>query len=241
MSNNSIFHRPGRLALLGILGLLISILSLLQAAGAAGGLNGFVSVPPSPLDPLTSQEVSRLEAIAGVLQAPLTRTGASSEVLLIQRYDAPKARGSERETLPRRGEIYLYNYATDSLHHTVVNIQSGELVSSDVSQDVQLPLTSDEKMRALNLIVEDEALWSRIRSLYRQQHGESLMSMEKLQAKTSIFRSDAMPDRVNEASALCGLHRCAQILLYGADRTAFELTPIVDLSSGRVVQVLEWG
>ena len=85
---------------------------------------------------------------------------------------------------------------------------------------------------------DDPAIWSTLAARYQAISGETLNDLAQLQVKVSLFRADSMPDRVNDAANDCGQHRCAQALIFTVDRTLLEIMPIVDLSQGRVVQVL---
>ncbi len=51
-------------------------------------------------------------------------------------------------------------------------------------------------------------------------------------------RGDAAPGQDLGAAAQCGVKRCAQLLLAAGDNVALRVIPIVDLSSGAVVQAL---
>jgi hypothetical protein len=55
-----------------------------------------------------------------------------------------------------------------------------------------------------------------------------------------VFSSESMPDTVNAKTRACGIHRCAQLLLYTTEYVTVELIPIVDLSTGELVQVLDF-
>lgn len=197
---------------------------------------------PSGYDPLTTQEMG---AIAAVAQAAAPSRAATAsvpegeqEVLLVERREAAKA-AYAKGTWPRQGDVYVYEYATDTLIHTVVDVQSGAVVTVERLQGVQLPLTAREEQHALALIEADGSLWPRLSARYQAITGESLQHLTQLQVKVSLFHADVMPDRVNVAAARCGQHRCAQILLFTVDKTLLEIMPIVDLSQRQVVQVLD--
>lgn len=191
-------------------------------------------------DPLTSDEANRALAIAlGIDErkpsaAEVRAIVQPMEVLLVERYDAPK--GSPAADL-RQGEVYLYDYTTDTLIHTVVDVATGSVQTKRL-QGVQLPLTIQEEARAVDLILADKALWHMLSERYELITGDPLEDMTQLEVKVSLFLADAMPDQVNEAAQACGQHRCAQVLLFTVDRTLLEVLPIVDLSEGRVIQLL---
>lgn len=221
---------------------LVGALLLCLGGLAWFALPGFSSTNFLPLDtgigydPLTTDEADQALAIAlahGEKQA-LAADSQALEVLLVERYDAPK--GSAMEDV-RHGDVYLYDYATDTLIHTIVNVATGS-VTTERLQGVQLPLTVREEERAVALIVEDRELWRLLSERYEIITGDPLEDMTQLQVKVSLFLAEAMPDQVNAAAQACGQHRCAQVLLFTIDRTVLEILPIVDLSEGQVIQLM---
>jgi len=99
-------------------------------------------------------------------------------------------------------------------------------------------LNQREEEQALSLIQTDRALWTTLANRYQTITGEALERLDQLQVKVSVFHANVMPDRVNAAAQQCGQHRCAQILLFTVDKTLLDMTPIVDLSQEKIVQVL---
>lgn len=241
MVNKPVWKSRKGFGLIALAALLLVLAFLYQTSQSVGGLAAMLEDEPAPYDPLSARERAMLEeAVLSILQ-PQERSAGESEVLLIQRYDGPKSKNEiESASYVRRGEVFVYDYGSDTLRRLLVDLSSGEVESIEESQSTQLPLTDSEKQRALELITLDPAFWSELSARYEQIYAEPLQSVEQLEAKIAVFHGDSMPDRVNQAASACGLHRCAQMLIYGSDRTAFELTPIVDLSTGQIVQVLEW-
>lgn len=201
-----------------------------------------VTGAPTGYDPLTTQELTAMTQAA--LGAPAVRAAtaddgvAPPEVLLVERHDAGKAAYGKGSWL-RQGDVYLYDYATDTLMQTTVDVQSGHVITVERMQGVQLPLTAQEEQRALALVEADAPLWTALAARYQRITGETLTAVTQLQVKVSVFHADVMPERVNAAAQACGQHRCAQVLLFTTEKTLLELTPLVDLSQGQVVQVLE--
>lgn len=195
---------------------------------------------PTGYDPLTIHEVDTVVAAAlqaaGEASLSAVTTGAQ-ELLLVERHEVPKAVYASGKW-PRQGDVYHYDYATDTLIHTTVDVESGAVVGVERVQGVQLPLTEREKQRTLDLIQADTALWTALSARYHTITGEPLRGIEQLKVKVSVFYADVMPGRLNPAAQLCGQHRCAQALLFTTEKTLLDLTPIVDLSQGGVVQTL---
>jgi Cu2+-containing amine oxidase len=197
------------------------------------------AAPPTGYDPLTAQEVDR--AVAAALNAHQkalqAAAGSEPELLLVERHEVGKG-ARARGAWPRQGDVYFYDYSSDTLIHTVVDVQSGAVISTERVQGVQLPLTEREEQRALDIVQADAALWSALAERYETITGEPLQRLAQLQVKVSVFQADVMPERLNRAAQACGQHRCAQVLLFTVDKTLLEMLPIVDLSQGRVVQTL---
>ncbi|MBX3015205.1 MAG: hypothetical protein KF832_27045 [Caldilineaceae bacterium] len=214
----------------------------------SSAITAVVPQAPTGYDPLTEQEQATVVR-AAQQAARLTSTrraqrqGAASaaarqpEVLLSERREATKA-DYALGNWPRQGDVYLYDYATDTLIHAIVDVQSGAVITVEQGQGVQLPLNEREEQRALALVQADTTLWDELATRYQMVTGQPLTALAQLQIKVSIFQADVMPDQVNAAAQRCGQHRCAQVLLFTVDRTLLELLPIVDLSQGQVVQVI---
>ncbi len=194
---------------------------------------GLAADAPFGYDPLTAAEMETVAA-AGAAVNPARASTTRQELLLVERHDAGKTAGSA----PRQGDLYLYDYATDTLIHSTVDVASGVVTAVEHLQGVQLPLNANEEQRALDLIQADMRLWDQLARRYEQIDGKPLTQIEQLQVKVSVFHADTMPERLNAAAQQCGSHRCAQVLLFTVDKTLLELMPIVDLSQGQVAQTL---
>ena len=230
--------------LLCALALRFAPVPLLSSTGSASVLS--VAGAPTGYDPLTAQEADIVAAAALQSVAASRQPAASAEqlatdaqeVLLVERHEADKA-AYAKGTWPRQADVYVYDYATDTLIHTLVDVQSSAVITVERVQGVQLPLTVREEQRALALVQADNKLWTSLADRYQTITGEALVGLEQLQVKVSVFHADVMPDRVNAAAQACGQHRCAQVLLFTVDKTLLDMTPIVDLSLEQVVQVLD--
>jgi len=187
-------------------------------------------------DPLTIDEISRV----GNLVTPPTLAAKSEngiaasdnqEVLLIERNDekgAPKGQ--------RRADVYIYNYETNELQQSLVDLNTSEIISSITKQGVQLPLTENELKRAKQIVFDDEDERQILEHEYNRITSRTLNDTSELNIKAFTFTADSLPNRVNEASKQCGIHRCAQLMLYTDENIVFEISPIVNLSAGVVTQ-----
>ncbi len=157
-----------------------------------------------------------------------------TELLLVERHMLDK--GMPASNGVRIADVYTYNYQSDTLKYSVINLLSGQVLQSESKQNVQLPLTENEINRARSIASEDPALQAQLESEYLTITGQPLQSLNQLVVKAFIFLSSSMPDVVNTASESCGLHRCARLVMHTANRIALETSPIIDLSSGTVSQ-----
>jgi len=221
-----IFSRPTYMKVYPSIMLSVISLSLLS----------FSNIYAHSNDPLTIDEISRV----GGLVTPQTLAAKSEnglvtnddqEVLLIERNEekgAPKGQ--------RRADVYIYNYATDELQETLVDLNTSQIISSVTKQGVQLPLTENELKRAKAIVFEDEDERQILEHEYNRITSRTLNDTSELNIKAFTFTADSLPNRVNEASKQCGIHRCAQLMLYTDENIVFEISPIVNLSAGVVTQ-----
>lgn len=155
-------------------------------------------------------------------------------VLLIERQPADKKSGGGQA---REGAVYVYDYSTDELIHSVVDVATGALIEQERVQNVQLPLTEGEEARAIALAWEDGPTRQVLDEQFVLVTGQTLQSLDQLRIKATILVAESLPGRLNEAAQACGVQRCAQLLLFSVDNVAFEMLPVVSLSQEKVLQV----
>ncbi|MEB8431345.1 hypothetical protein OO007_03835 [Cocleimonas sp. KMM 6892] len=221
-----IFSRPSCMKMLPSIIISIGILSFLSFSNAYAHNN----------DPLTVDEISRV----GNLVTPQTLAAKSEggvtvndnqELLLIERNEE---KGAPKDQ--RRADVYIYNYSTDELEQSLVDLNTSEIISTVTKQGVQLPLTVNELKRAKEIVFEDEDERQILEHEYNRITSRTLNDTSELNIKAFTFTADSLPNRVNEASKQCGIHRCAQLMLYTDENIVFEISPIVNLSAGVVTQ-----
>lgn len=209
--------------------------SVSSQAGYMMGISG------AGFDALTAQEQATvlsttLAALAD--QSPVRAAMATpQELLLIERHQEPKE-VYERGDWPRRGDAYIYDYGSDTLTFALINLDTGQVDAIEAYQGVQLPLTDNEIGRALDIAYADESLRTVLAQQFQAITGQPLLGLSQLNVKAFVFRAASMPENLNEYTQRCGLHRCAQLLLFTNEDIAFEVQPIIDLSTGQVVQLL---
>jgi len=144
------------------------------------------------------------------------------------------------ETYRRRAEVTLYDYDSDRRSVATVDLDSGQVESISVVSKGQLPLTDAEVARAFELVFADPASAARIRANFERVASRPLRDPGELAVTGFVYRADSMPDQNHGETALCGRHRCAQLLVGTPDDVALEL-PIVDLSRERVLETRWFG
>jgi hypothetical protein len=161
------------------------------------------------------------------------------EILSVERRrDAEKQQaGRARPARTRSAEVLVYDYDENVTRRIGVRLPGGEVESFETLPGVQPPLAPAEVQRALAIAYADPRVRGRIQDLYRARTGTPLADPGELHSKAMVFDARSNPIGLSAAAARCGEHRCAQLLLFTADLFAIEATPIVDLSSGAVVQV----
>jgi hypothetical protein len=221
----------------------------------------FTGTTPTGYDPLTPAEQTRaLQALQGAGRAmqgltlpdSASRTGAAApatagtsaapaeEVLLVERHQEDK-QAYDQGRWPRRADVYVYRYADDTLIRQVYNMDTNQVDQLDPVQGVQLPLTAAESQRALAIALADGIVRPMLDAEFRLITQQDLVSSDQLILKAMTFHADAAPGKELGEAAQCGIKRCAQLLLAAGDNVALQVIPIVDLSSGKVVQALPFG
>ncbi|MBW7884488.1 MAG: hypothetical protein H3C34_17980, partial [Caldilineaceae bacterium] len=136
---------------------------------------------------------------------------------------------------PRRADIYVYQYTDDTLIHTVFNLDANRIESMESARGVQPALTAVEVQRATAILFVDAAVRSQIEREFEQITGQPLVSPGQLTVKAFVFHPDALPGHnLGSAAALCGVQRCAQLLITAAENVALQSVPVINLSAGVV-------
>lgn len=217
--------------------LVIQILFVWQLSG---------QVSANTLDPISADEVRRamlftpastgnLQGRRGVVAADDTQSQESTKLEFLG-VKAHRFEKSKHGNGQRWADTLVYDYATDELITTVINLDTNEVISVKRNRDMQPPLSEDELERAISIVFDDAEEFSLLAAEFKKITGEVLTSKQQVQYKAFTFFADSMPNVVNEASKQCGAQRCAQILVYTDDRVSFQYSPILNLSAGVVTQ-----
>lgn len=198
----------------------------------------FNNVYAVALDPLELSEVEKVKEIQlvyirGNLPEILINQEIEIEVLLVERH--PVAKGQEN-TAPRLADIYTYDYGNNILHKAIVSLETNKLLSIVQNKEIQLPLTENEVQKAINILMGSEEEFQLILREYESITGEPYTNADQIEIKAFAFWGDSLPGVSNVESLKCGLHRCAQLLIYTPDMVAFEVSPVVNLSTKKIIQ-----
>ena len=191
-------------------------------------------------DPLNTTEFNRALNLAIPTTAVVRTTSQSgssavaavpaTETLLVERHINQKGQNG------RLADVYSYDYAKNETVFSVVDLTTNKVLSTERKQKLQLPLTANELQRSTDLIFADAEERRLLNTEYKRITGKELTSVSQLNVKAFVFDAESLPERLNPASKQCGLHRCAQVLLYTHASVVFEVSPIVNLSKGIVTQ-----
>jgi hypothetical protein len=165
----------------------------------------------------------------------LTLGDGRREILRVER-----RRFQDKHARGRAADVFVYDYDENLTRRIGVRLPGGEVESIEELPGVQLPLSKPEIRRAFDIAYAEPRVRARIQELYRARTGEVLADPSELQQKAMVFHAQTNPIGLSEAAARCGEHRCAQLLLFTRDYFAVEVIPIVDLSTGVVVQVVDF-
>ncbi|MGB1309845.1 MAG: hypothetical protein ACPG47_01475 [Leucothrix sp.] len=201
------------------------------------------------MDPVSDSEISRAKsmAMANTTTAPrlaarraavavdqtTTQTNPTVEFLRVQPHRFSK---SELSANKRWADTTAYDYNTDELITTVIDLDNNQIIATERTKNMQPPMAENEIKRAIEIVFQDDEERRILDAEFTRITGGTLTSIDQLQYKAFTFFADSMPNTVNSASSACGAQRCAQLLLYTADNIVFEVSPIVNLSAGLVTQ-----
>lgn len=223
----------GRLTALLLLATLLLVVLRTDQVNAAYLAQAKARIGYDPLSPqeitLASQLVMADQQIQGHYGS-----GQQAELLLVERHEEAKTVYTTG-AWARRADVFIYNYDTNLLSHTVVNLATSTVDSNQMMQTVQLPFTENETTRALQIALNDPAVNRLVQAQHLQATGEPLTGAQALIPAVFVFSADPLTNPQG-AVAACGLHRCGKLLLRTPDNAFLALSVLVDLSTGLIVQ-----
>lgn len=220
-----------------VIGALAVGLGLAAVGSTLAGAQG--DVTRRGTDPLSNDEVEAAIADSGApAEGEAESLGANGlperVVLLVERHIEDK----DADPDLRRADVYEYDYATDTMTSSVVDLADGTVDDEVTGQGDQLPLVEVERQRALELLFADQEFATRLAEEFQEATGRALGDPDAdLDVQPIVFRADSVPTVVSSAAADCGVERCAQFLIRTTDNVLINLLPLVNLSDATVVNV----
>ena len=244
IGKRSVGKRSARKSLAFSLSLVIGLISL--PAGAAPKIHdGLNSAEEQRLMQTLQAEIAQqaqVNAASGnvaVTQARLGSTASSAlevpsepQLLLMERR---RIKGSQQ----RLADAWYYSYIYNETTHKIIDLATGQVLSSEVVIGTQLPLTDTEVSRAFDVLLASDTDRLALEAAYREVTGEQFTDRSQVSFKAFVFHPETVVDGLSADARRCGVNRCAQMLIYTHDNIALDTSPIVDLSSLRVLQNLE--
>jgi len=127
-------------------------------------------------DPLLQTEA----ATSGVAQ--IGEQESQRELLLMERRVASEKNSGSR----READVYIYDYSTDEVIHLIVDLEDRSVTRRERVQNVQLPLTTAEVKRAIDIVFVDEANSQAIGEEFYRVTGRRLESAQQIQYKALL-------------------------------------------------------
>lgn len=223
----------------------LSIALLLWAAWPVSAMaENHSSQRPQALDGMHTFEKDRaMRSLAGSSPRALAQTTsvqsdtstaapAEPQLLLLERR---RIKGASQRT----ADAWYYSYPNNQTIHKIVDLESGEVLSSEIVIGTQLPLIDAEISRAFSVLLASSSDRRTLKQAYRTVTGKDFEQRSQVSYKAFVFHPDTVVDGLNPSARRCGVNRCAQMLLYTHDNIALDMSPVVDLSTGKVLQNLE--
>lgn len=228
-----------------VLPLLTALLFAITPAGVAdSGRRGSDPLSESEMNfvrnavPAPEPVAARPAGSAGATAASGDGSGAASPggidpVLLLIERRLPDKKGLAPQRL---ADVYWYDYSDNALLHSIVDVQTGRVRSKETLYETQLPLVETEVQRAAAIVMSHPETRERLNRAFEAITGRELNDIDDINFKAFVFHTDTLPAELVRESAMCGLHRCAQMVTYTHDNITLDVSPIIDLSAGRVTQ-----
>ncbi len=228
--------KPGRRA--GRSLLLATLLGATFALNAIGLSSVQAQIATGAFSDADASFLKQLASPAMRVQQPTT-AGAGDrsrrrELLLIEPRVKEKNAGDVNEA-----DVYIYDYETDDVIHMIVDMNDRRVTKRERIKNLQLPLVEGERRQALDIAFGNEQNKQAIGQAFFDITGRSLDSIRQIKYKAFVFLASSVSEQKARDVSSCGLHRCAKLLLYTADNIALDLSPIIDLSSERVLQIVD--
>jgi len=118
---------------------------------------------------------------------------------------------AERSTA-RLVSVAVYDYTADQLHQLLVDLTAGSVQRDETVEGLQLPPTAAETAISMDLAMKADPEPAFARE-YERSTGNPLLTPAQVHAVAGVWRP-AYPSATTElATAVCGQHRCVQLLI----------------------------
>ncbi|MER6732289.1 Tat pathway signal sequence domain protein [Streptomyces puniciscabiei] len=162
-------------------------------------------------DPLTDDEIRRAERIA-LSRQPLTTgenvDGGRGPQRLSVDLAEPGPGEADDPAAPRRADLAFYDYRTDTLVTTTVDLDTGKAERTGTQRGVQPPPSRDENTEAARLLIASP-LGAGLKADYKAATGKELTSPDQLLLSGGVYR--AAPGAQPAVLDQCGVHRCVRL------------------------------
>jgi|GEM_PF-1319694 len=148
-------------------------------------------------------------------------------------------RRRDKGSVLRLADAWYYDYEHNETIRKTIDLSSGDVLSSEVVIGTQLPLVEAEITQAFDVLLASAPDRRALGQAYRAVTGKRFKDRSQVSYKAFIFHPDTVVDGLMPAARRCGVHRCAQMLIYTHDNIALDTAPVVDISTSRVLQNLE--
>jgi hypothetical protein len=198
---------------------------------------GLISLPASADAPLKIHDgLNSLEEQRAMhtLEAEIAQQATPTEpqLLLMERR---RVKGASQ----RLADAWYYSYTYNETTHKIIDLATGQVMSSEVVIGTQLPLIDAEVSRAFDILLASDADRLALEIAYREVTGAQFTDRSQVSYKAFVFHPETVVDGLSPDARRCGVNRCAQMLIYTHDNIALDTSPVVDLSTQRVLQNLE--
>ncbi|MGA5038734.1 Tat pathway signal sequence domain protein [Streptomyces capoamus] len=162
-------------------------------------------------DPLTDDEIRRVEKLAGAGRLSATArdvSGARGPQRLSTDLAEPEAAEVDDPNAPRRADVTFYDYRTDTLVTRTVDLTTGKVEHTGTRRGVQPPPARAESAEAARILMADP-LGAGLKADYKDATGKDLTSPDQLELSGGIY--EASPGAQPAVLDRCGEHRCVRL------------------------------
>ncbi|WP_411726758.1 hypothetical protein [Methyloglobulus sp.] len=185
----------------------------------------------------SSDQIKRARVLAATLPRPPRLRLLLQDVHPLYTQRHIEAKNADPQS--RRAEVFYFNYATNEVIQTVVNLNSNTVQETQVASGVaNHPFFSRAEIKAaLQLVFEHPQLGPSLRTAYREITGQSLTDVSQLEeAQGGVFYpASAARTPLGNITADCAVDRCMQLFVPIGDLFIDMSKLVVDLSTGEVL------